>query len=290
MQIGNKNGVIYCRVSSAEQVKNGHGLQSQEQRCREFAKYRGLEVIEVFNEEGVSGGLIDRPAITRMLALLRLNKNDPIVVIIDDISRLARDLRAHIDLRVAIQEAGGILQSPSIEFGEDSDSRLVENMLASVSQHQRQKNAEQVKNRMRARMMCGYWIMKSPRGYKMQKVAGHGNVMVRQEPLACTYRLHEREHGGLKPATQRYLMKVAEEAAAGKPGITPPLVMKPGTRLIREWHGVTYEVIVIPGGVLLNGEQLKSLTEAAHKITGAKWSGPRFFGLVKGGRASDKVA
>lgn len=98
--------------------------------------------------------------------------------------------------------------------------------------------------------------------------------------MACAYRLQEREHGGLKPATHRYLMKVAEEAAAGKQGITPPLVIKPGTRLIREWHGTTYEVIVIPGGVLLNGEQLKSLTEAAFKITGSKRSGPKFFGLL----------
>ena len=108
--------------------------------------------------------------------------------------------------------------------------------------------------------------------------------------MACAYRLQEREHGGLKPSTHRYLLKVVEEMAAGKAGITPPLVIKPGTRLIREWHGVTYEVIVIPGGVLLNGEQLKSLTEAAHRITGAKWSGPRFFGLVKGGRNCDKAA
>ena len=98
--------------------------------------------------------------------------------------------------------------------------------------------------------------------------------------MACAYRLQEREHGGLKPPTHRYLMKVAEEAAAGKHGFTPPLVIKPGTRLIREWHGATYEVIVIPGGVLLNGEQLKSLTEAAHRITGSKRSGPKFFGLL----------
>ena len=98
--------------------------------------------------------------------------------------------------------------------------------------------------------------------------------------MACSYRFQEREYGGLKPATHRYLMKVAQEAAAGKPGITPPLVIKPGTRLIREWHGVTYEVIVVPGGVLLNGESLKSLTEAAFRITGSKRSGPKFFGLL----------
>jgi hypothetical protein len=48
------------------------------------------------------------------------------------------------------------LKSPTIEFGEDSDSILVENLLASVSQHQRQKNSEQTVNRMRARTMNGY--------------------------------------------------------------------------------------------------------------------------------------
>lgn len=184
MQNESKKAVIYCRVSSAEQVRNGHGLQSQEQRCREYANYRGLDVIEVFHEEGVSGGLIDRPAISRMLSMLRVYKNQKFIVIIDDISRLARDLKAHIELRVAIQEAGGILQSPSMEFGEDSDSRLVENMLASVSQHHRQKNTEQVKNRMRARMTGGYWIMKAPVGYKPGKLPGHGKIMVRDEPLA----------------------------------------------------------------------------------------------------------
>lgn len=179
-----QKAVIYCRVSSPDQVKNGHGLSSQETRCREFAKYRKLEVVEVFQEEGISGGLIDRPAIKRMLEFLRKHKREQIVVIIDDISRLARGLKAHLELRMAIQQAGGVLQSPSIEFGDDSDSQLVENLLASVSQHQRQKNAEQVKNRMRARLMSGYWILCPPRGYKMEKMDGHGKMLVRDEPLA----------------------------------------------------------------------------------------------------------
>ena len=70
--------------------------------------------------------------------------------------------------------------------------------------------------------------------------------------MACAYRLQERIHGGLKPSTYRYLMKVAKDTATGKHGITPPIVMKPGTRLIREWHGTAYEVIIIPGVVLLS--------------------------------------
>jgi len=142
--------VIYTRVSGARQVREGDGLASQETRCREYAKYKGHEVVEVFRDD-ISGGKAARPSMSAMLAFLKGQKGGDTVVIIDDISRLARDLEAHIQLRTAIGDAGGKLESPSIEFGEDSDSRLVENLLASVSQHHRQKNTEQVKNRMRAR-------------------------------------------------------------------------------------------------------------------------------------------
>ena len=179
-----KSAVIYCRVSSAKQVKEGHGLESQDTRCREYAKLKKYEVVKAFHDEGVSGGMIDRPKMQELLSFLKKNKNEKHAVIIDDISRLARGLEAHLELRAAIAQAGGKLESPSIEFGEDSDSRLVENLLASVSQHQRQKNAEQVKNRMRARTMNGYWVTMAPVGYRYKNVAGHGKMLVRDEPLA----------------------------------------------------------------------------------------------------------
>lgn len=177
--------VIYCRVSSPDQVKNGHGLSSQETRCREYAKHRRYNVIEVYQEEGISGSLLDRPKMQAMLTYLREHKkHHQHIVIIDDISRLARDIETHIRLRTEISSAGGKLESPSIEFGEDSDSRLVEHLLASVAAHQREKNAEQVKNRMKARMQNGYWVLSIPKGYKTEKVDGHGKMMVPDEPLA----------------------------------------------------------------------------------------------------------
>ncbi|WP_208354661.1 recombinase family protein, partial [Pseudaestuariivita rosea] len=106
------------------------------------------------------------------------------VVIIDDINRFARDVVGHWQLRALLAEAGGKLESPSIEFGDDSDSILVENLLASVSQHQRQKNGEQTKNRMRGRALNGYWVFRAPIGYKYERQPGHGNMLVRDEPLA----------------------------------------------------------------------------------------------------------
>lgn len=177
--------VIYCRVSSAAQVAKGHGNASQRTRCEEFARMKGYEVTACFEDEAISGGVIDRPGMLSMLAYLKKHKRaGEHVVLIDDISRLARNIRGHLDLRDAISETGARLESPSIEFGEDSDSILVENLLASVSQHQRQKNTEQTAHRMRARLMNGYWTFSCPPGYRYEKSAGEGKVLVRDEPLA----------------------------------------------------------------------------------------------------------
>jgi site-specific DNA recombinase len=164
-------------------VRDGDGLASQETRCREYASYKGYDVTSVFRDD-MTGGVAKRPAMDAMLSHLRAHRRDNTIVIIDDISRLARGLEADLKLRASLAAAGGKLESPSIEFGEDSDSLLVENLLASVAQHQREKNGEQTVNRMRARLMNGYWVFPPPVGYKFERVAGHGKLLVRDEPVA----------------------------------------------------------------------------------------------------------
>ena len=53
----------------------------------------------------------------------------------------------------------------------------------------------------------------------------------------------------------------------------------PGARLIREWNGRRYVVEVVKDGFVMDGMSYRSLTAIAFSITGARWSGPRFFGL-----------
>lgn len=180
-----KIAVIYTRVSSRTQVKKGDGLASQERRCREFAAYKDYKVVEVFKDEGVSGGLADRPGMKDMLVWLRKHRASEPVVLIDDVSRLARDTDVHRKLRNAFGSVGATLESPSIEFGDDADSVLFENIVASMAQHYRQKNGEQVVNRMKARLMNGYFAFWVPTGYRYERVKGHsGKMMVRDEPDA----------------------------------------------------------------------------------------------------------
>lgn len=179
-----KLAVIYCRVSSVKQSTAGDGLKSQETRCRDFARMKGYQVHERVFTDDVSGSRVERPGMKAMLEFIRRRKRTGTVVLIDDVSRLARGLNAHLELRASIASAGGILESPSIEFGEDSDSVLVENLLASVSQHQRQKNGEQTKNRMKARVQNGYFVFQAPVGYRYERVSGRGKMLVRHEPEA----------------------------------------------------------------------------------------------------------
>ena len=180
--------VIYTRVSSKAQLKKGDGLASQQSRCREFATYKGYTIEKVYEDKGVSGSIAKRPAIKDMLTWLRKHREAEPVVIIDDISRLARGLDAHLQLRAAIGSVGARLKSPSIEFGEDSDSLLIENMLASVSQHHRQKNAEQTVNRMRARMKAGYTRFVRPKDTNTSKARAVGRCSSAMNPPPASFK------------------------------------------------------------------------------------------------------
>lgn len=99
-----------------------------------------------------------------------------------------------------------------------------------------------------------------------------------------TYKLQENAFGGLSKAILRKLQTSAPTEAVPAKKRRPRPSFKPGTRLVREWHGVTHTVVILAEGVEWRGQRYRSLSIVAREITGAHWSGPRFFGL-KAGRA-----
>lgn len=97
---------------------------------------------------------------------------------------------------------------------------------------------------------------------------------------ALAYRIQEQSLGGLKPATRRLLTKIAADAAARRHiHAVPATTLTPGTVLVREWHGTQHRLIVRENAVEFQGKRYRSLSQVAQRITGSKWSGPRFFGL-----------
>jgi len=172
-----ENALIYARVSSERQVNEGGGLRSQEQRCQSFAQNCGYRVLETFFDDGVSGAVIERPGIQRLLAFLQRQGGET-VVIIDDISRIARDVVAHMSLRAAIKAAGGRLESPSFTFGDTASDELLETIMAATAQYGRKGNREQVLNRQKARLQMGYWTFPAPPGYRFEKHPVHKKILV----------------------------------------------------------------------------------------------------------------
>ena len=104
---------------------------------------------------------------------------------------------------------------------------------------------------------------------------------------AVAYRMQEVALGGLRPERQRQLRQIAMELKqTGTAAIRLRPQLKPGTRLMREWQGRTYEVVVLDDGFSWHGTHCRSLSAIARKITGTAWSGPLFFGLKQTRSAS----
>ena len=99
---------------------------------------------------------------------------------------------------------------------------------------------------------------------------------------AVAHRMQEQALGGLDAATRRRLERAREALAEGRTPTAPGPKVRPGTRLFRAWQGVVHEVIVLERGVEYRGRTWPSLSGVAREITGAHWSGPRFFGLQGG--------
>ena len=93
-----------------------------------------------------------------------------------------------------------------------------------------------------------------------------------------SWRLQERVLGSLSSTARQMLGSGGE-----RPGqrSSPRMTLRPGNRLVRRLRGRTYVVEVTEAGLVYDGERHSSLSVIAGKITGTRWSGPKFFGLVK---------
>ena len=94
-----------------------------------------------------------------------------------------------------------------------------------------------------------------------------------------SYKIQERVCGGLSKSVLRKLQGQGDSGPSAIAKRRPRVSFKAGTRLVREWHGVTHTVVILTDGVEWRGQRFRSLSVVAREITGAHWSGPRFFGL-----------
>jgi len=172
-----RKALIYCRVSSLRQVREGSGLDSQEHRCRQYAKDNGLEIEKVFPDDGISGGLFERPAMKSMIRYLDDNWQENYVVIFDDLKRFARDVDVHRGLKRELKDRGVKLSCLNYTFDDSPEGEFVETVFAAQNELERKQNRRQVCQKMKARMERGYWCFYPPTGYQFTKTKEHGKLI-----------------------------------------------------------------------------------------------------------------
>lgn len=121
--------------------------------------------------------------------------------------------------------------------------------------------------------LVNFWIKQ----YKQTPPKGTKRGLLER---AEAYRLQTIQLDKMMPSLRRKLISIATSSRE-RPTTTPRLNLNSGTKLVREWHGKTHNVIVTDSNFNWNGKTYRSLSAVAFAITGVKWSGPRFFGIGK---------
>lgn len=139
-----KMAMIYCHVASLQGGDKSDPLKEQEERCCWHAQRMGFMLAVVFTDAGVSGRSADRPGLDAMMQQLAAPCTDEVVVVVDDVSRLARDPQLLSRIHSELDRMGVQLETPSgVVSGLDIDF-----VPYVVAEHRRQ-NAINRRNRKR---------------------------------------------------------------------------------------------------------------------------------------------
>lgn len=165
-----REGLIYARVSSKRQEKEGSGLDSQESRCLADLNSLQVKYLKTFPDSFTGGGdFMRRPAMRAMIEYIDAHPHKKFVVVFDDLSRLARDVVFHLKLRATFKARDVVLRCLNYDFDDSPEGEYLELITAGGAQLQRKVNRRTVIQRMKARLDDGYWPFGSKKGYYRPK-------------------------------------------------------------------------------------------------------------------------
>ena len=160
-------GIIYVRVSSEEQVK-GTSLENQDELCRAYCKNKGIEVVEIFREEGASAKTAQRAEFLRAIEFCRKNKGRIDAFVVYKVDRFARNTEDHFYVRKMLIDYGVTLHSVTEPIGNNPAEKFIETVLAGSAEFDNAVRAQRCIDGMAARFNQGIYPFKPPIGYACQ--------------------------------------------------------------------------------------------------------------------------
>lgn len=185
-----KTGIIYCRVSSAEQVA-GTSLAMQERYCREYAEREKIKVLACFIEEGESAKTANRTEFQKALQFCT-NKKAPVdFFVVYKIDRFARNQDDHAITQNFLKRYKTKLRSATEQIDETTMGRAMEGMLSVFAEFDNNVRSSRSRSGMEERIREGIWVWRAPMGYK--RLTQGGNLVI-DEKVAPYIRLAFEEY------------------------------------------------------------------------------------------------
>ena len=184
------NGVIYCRVSSKEQME-GTSLESQQAACREYATTKHIEVLKVFVEQGESAKFADRTQLLELIDFCRKHKGSVNVLLVWKVDRFARNVADHFSIKATLGNYGVRIVSVTEPIDANPEGKLMETILAGFAQFDNDIRAMRTVQGMRRKIREGIFPWGPPFGYK-SSVTGNEKKTLPDFPDEPTFSLIRR--------------------------------------------------------------------------------------------------
>ncbi len=159
-----KNAIIYCRVSSLEQV-DGTSLESQERLCKEYAHREGVTPLQIFIEKGESAKTADRTEFIKAISFCSEKKNKVSYFIVYKIDRFSRNQTDYAIVKQKLKKYGTEIRSVSEKIDDTPSGKLMEVMLSGFAEFDNNVRTERTVGGMRERVKQGIWVWQAPLGY-----------------------------------------------------------------------------------------------------------------------------
>src|SRR5712692_3907914 len=159
------NGVIYCRVSSKEQIE-GTSLESQRLACEEYARSNNIRILKVFVEQGESAKFADRAQLIELLDFCRENKGKVQILLVWKVDRFARNVNDHFNIKASLLKYDVRIVSVTEPIDSKPEGKLMETILAGFAQFDNDIRATRTVQGMRRKIQEGIFPWKPPLGYK----------------------------------------------------------------------------------------------------------------------------
>lgn len=195
-------GIIYTRVSSDEQVK-GTSLEGQEDLCRRYCETRGIEVAQIFREEGETAkdlSLNNRGQFLKALEYCRKHKGTIQAFVVLRVDRFARNTEDHFSVRKILMDYGVSLCSVTEPIGNKPAEKFIETVLAGAAEYDNAIRKQRCTDGMSKKIEQGIYPWKPPVGYRPQNSKKRGEKKTLPDPI----------HEDIFPLLQRALKEYAK--------------------------------------------------------------------------------